>query len=67
MEIKPPYVFQADAEIVNEIYTNHSNYLIEYNNDAAKEYCIVYFTSNNLYYPNNEISFSASVKKKKQF
>ena len=64
MEIKPPFVFQADAEIVNDVYENHPNYLIEYNENAVKEYCIVYFASNDLYYPNNEIAFSESVIKK---
>ncbi|MFT4015903.1 MAG: hypothetical protein QM668_02985 [Agriterribacter sp.] len=67
MEIKPPFVFQADAEIVNDVYENHPNYLIEYNENAVKEYCIVYFASNDLYYPNNEIAFSESVIKKNRF
>lgn len=67
MEVKASFVFQADAEIVNDVYANHSNYLIAYNEDAAKEYCIVYFASNDLYYPNNEIAFSESVINKNRF
>lgn len=33
----------------------------------AKEYCIIYFSSNDLYYPNNEIAFSESVIQKNKF
>lgn len=67
MEIKTVFSFQADDKIVNEIYTNRPNYLIEYNENVAKEYCIVYFSSNDIYYPNNEIAFSESVIKKNKF
>ncbi len=67
MEIKASFVFQADAEIVNELYTNHPNYLIAYNQDVPKEYCIVYFASNDLYYPNSVVAFSESVINKNRF
>lgn len=56
MEIKDPFVFQVDAGIVNEVYTNQPNYLIAYNEQVPKEYCVVYFSSNDLYYPNNDLS-----------
>lgn len=67
MEIKAPFVFQADAEIVNEVYANHLNYLIAYNESAAKEHCVVYFSSNDLYYPNSEVAFSESIINKNRF
>lgn len=67
MEIKDPFVFQVDAGIVNEVYTNQPNYLIAYNEQVPKEYCVVYFSSNDLYYPNNDIAFSESVIKKNRF
>lgn len=67
MEITEPFVFQADSEIVNEHYKNNPNYLIDYNNESAKEYCIIYFSSNNLYYPNSEIAFTESIIKKNRF
>jgi hypothetical protein len=67
MEIEPPFVFQSDAEIVKDVFANQSNYLIEYNQDAPKEYCIVYFSSNALYYPNNETAFRESVLKRDRF
>jgi len=67
MEIVEPFVFQADSEIVNELYNSHSNYIIEYNEQVPKEYCIIYFSSNDLYYPNSDISFSESILKKNRF
>ncbi|MFT3703311.1 MAG: hypothetical protein QM802_13120 [Agriterribacter sp.] len=67
MEIKTSFVFQADAEIVDKIYNTHHNYLIEYNENADKDYCIIYFSSNDLYYPNNEIAFTESIINKNRF
>ncbi|GGH56530.1 hypothetical protein HNQ91_000023 [Filimonas zeae] len=67
MEITHPFVFQVDSEIVMEHYNNQLNYLIEYNKNVPKEYCVVYFSSNDLYYPNNEIAFSESILKKNRF
>jgi hypothetical protein len=67
MELIESNVFQSDSYIVNEQYKNQSNYLIEYNPDAIKEYCIIYFSSNNLYYPNNASSFTKSVIKKDKY
>lgn len=65
--MKEPFVFQADSEIVNNHYTSHPNYLIEYNNEVPKEYCVIYFSSNDLYYPNNEVAFTESILKKNRF
>lgn len=67
MEIVAPFVFQTDSNIVNDHYTNHPNYLIEYNENVLKEYCIIYFSSNDLYYPNNEVAFTESILKKNRF
>lgn len=67
MEVKEPFVFQADSDIVNEYYTSHKNYLIEYNSEIIKEYCIIYFSSNDLYYPNTEIAFKESIVQKRRF
>lgn len=67
MEIKATHVFQADSEAVNEVYNNQNNYLIEYNKEVPEEYCVLYFSSNDLYYPNNNVAFSESVIKKNRF
>ncbi|RYU93723.1 hypothetical protein [Emticicia agri] len=67
MEIKEPFVFQADAEIVKRAYNNCNNYIIEYDLSLPKEYCIIYCSSNDLYYPNDETSFNDSIVKKNRF
>lgn len=67
MEITTPFVFQVDAEIVNNVYNTHTNYIIEYNQTVPKEYCVVYFSSNDLYYPNNEVAFTESIINKNRF
>lgn len=55
------FVFQTDSEIVqNEI--KKENYLIEYNNEALeKKLCVIYFSSNNIYYPNTEENFKRKI------
>ncbi len=67
MEVAIPFVFQSDAGIVNDVFANQPNYLIEYNENVPKEYCIVYFSSNDLYYPNNETAFAESILKRNRF
>src|SRR5882672_2149619 len=67
MEIKEPFVFQADSEIVNAVYREGSNYIIEYNKEVPQEYCILYFSSNNIYYPNEESVFNSHIKQKNRF
>lgn len=65
--LNKPFVFQADSEIVEDYYNNHSNCLIEFNTNNPKKYCAIYFSSNDLYYPNNETAFSESIVKKNRF
>jgi hypothetical protein len=67
MEKSYPLVFQTDSEIVNEYYSNSNNYLIEYDQSQSKEYCVIYSSSNDLYYPNTEIAFQESIIKKNRF
>lgn len=56
-------VFQTDSEIVNKVYNENANYLVEYSvgfSDSKKEgetFCILYFSSNDIYYPNTEEAF----------
>ena len=51
------YVFQTDSEIVNKVYQEQDNYLIEFDEKGDKEWCAVYFCSNDIYYPNTEEIF----------
>ena len=67
-EINQPFVFQSDSSIVNTAYENYDNYLIDYNNNCQeKSYCAIYFSSNNIYYPNSESSFEESIIKKNRY
>ncbi len=67
MEIKNQYSFQSDSLIVNHIFQNQDNYLIDYSFDVPKEYCIIYFSSNDLYFPNNESAFKEQMIEKNRF
>lgn len=56
------FVFQCDSDIVKQIYTKQNNYLIEYNNNCStKESCTIYFSSNNIYFPNTEKAFREKI------
>lgn len=65
---KSEFVFQTDSEIVRKVYNTQSNYLIEYNEQSKnKEYCAVYFCSNDIYYPNTEEIFKKRIIEKDFF
>lgn len=56
--------FQVDSDIVNSSRAE-ANYVVEINDSAAAgNLCVIYFTSNALYYPNTEASFTKSVIEK---
>lgn len=51
------HIFQTDSKIVNQVYHEQDNYLIEYDKKGDKEWCAIYFCSNDIYYPNTEEVF----------
>lgn len=61
------YVFQTDSEIVNKVYQEQNNYLIEFDEEGNKEWCAVYFCSNDIYYPNTEEIFRKRIVEKNFF
>lgn len=61
------YVFQIDSEIVNKVYQEQNNYLIEFDEKGDKEWCAVYFCSNDIYYPNTEEIFRKRIVEKNFF
>ncbi len=67
MEIKFPFSFQVDSDIVRQYYENHDNYRIEYSEGVPKTYCIIYFSSNDIYYPNTEAAFREQLMKQDKF
>jgi hypothetical protein len=67
MERKENYSFQVDSEIVKNIFQKQENYLIEYSEESPKEYCIIYFSSNDIYYPNSEHAFQEQLINKNPY
>jgi len=67
MGIKEHYSFQVDSEIVKRFFQDEDNYRIEYSDNGLKDYCIIYFSSNDIYYPNTEIAFKEQFVEKKSF
>lgn len=68
--MKDNYVFQVDSEVVNSVYANHDNYLIDSSSDKVgekKKYCAIYFSSNSIYYPNTDAEFNRSIINKNRF
>jgi hypothetical protein len=68
LEIKTN-VFQVDSTVVNDQLKQH-NYLIESNGvsaDRTNTYCVVYFSSNNIYYPNTKEVFKKDIVNKNKF
>ena len=66
---KVDFVFQTDSEIIAEAYTQNPNYLIEFSAETEPDdqYCILYFSSNDIYYPNNVETFRAQILNKNKF
>ena len=60
-------MFQIDSEIVRSVYINQPNYKIEYNNSCKANICAIYFSSNDIYYPNNEDIFQKRIVEKNVF
>ena len=52
------YSFQVDAAIVQRIRESRDNFLVIYDEQCTvKNYCAVYFSSNDIYYPNTKETF----------
>ena len=62
-------VFQTDSEIIAETYRTNSNYLIEYSQveNSKDKYCVLYFSSNDLYFPNTKDTFQNQLLDKNKF
>ena len=71
MQENETFVFQADSDIVNESYSKKPNYLIEYDavgtGTVDKPCCALYFSSNDIYYPNDKPTFRKQIIEKNRF
>lgn len=62
MEKKIENIFQVDSAIVNSLRVESANYSIEIDTDSPnKNLCVIWFSSNAIYYPNNESNFKKSI------
>lgn len=61
------YVFQTDSELVKQVYEENNNYLIEYIESGDRSVCTIYFSSNDIYYPNTEEIFTKRIVRKNFF
>lgn len=68
MDVKHPYVFQVDSEIVQEVFRNRDNYKIVLDEHATDRSTVaIYFSSNDIYYPNEEVVFQKRIVEKDAF
>lgn len=58
------YCFQTDSKSVREVYRTRDNFLVEHSSEGDKEWCAVYFSSNDIYYPNTEEIFKKRIVEK---
>lgn len=55
-------------DLINQAYTNNPNFLIiNDENNKSKDYCVVYFSSNGIFFPNDVKTFNESITKKNIF
>lgn len=68
MEIGKDFVFQCDSDIVQKAYAQEKNYAIIIDEKSAqKDLCAIYFSSNNIYFPNTEKAFQEKISEKNFF
>ncbi|MGQ7945101.1 hypothetical protein [Flavobacterium sp. WC2509] len=62
MDKKEPFIFQIDSPAVLKAFET-KNYCIEYNTEEKcdSNLCVIYFSSNEIYYPNTLKSFDYSI------
>ncbi len=66
-EVNQIFVFQTDSDIARAAYQSADGYLIEYDESNNKEHCAIYFSSNEIYYPNDEGTFRRSILEQNKF
>ncbi|MDV7140205.1 hypothetical protein R3X28_15035 [Maribacter sp. TH_r10] len=69
MEVKKEPIFQIDDPAVKKIYREADNYKVKFHSGPAvqEDLCIIYFSSNDLYYPNTPKAFENSIVAKDKF
>lgn len=67
MEKLNDFIFQVDSDLVKNTYFKYENIKIFDDQENNSNLCVVYFSSNELYYPNTESSFANSIIKRDKY
>jgi len=69
MDVKNSDIFQIDSDAVKHALSHLENYKVIYSDrtGADKNCCVIYFSSNEIYYPNTGKSFNESIIKKDKY
>ncbi|MDP1817339.1 MAG: hypothetical protein Q8K92_22975 [Leadbetterella sp.] len=66
--VKQPHIFQIDSSVVKQVYEEDDNYKIRFDESVEnKNICAIYFSSNDIYYPNTEPVFNKRIIEKNSF
>lgn len=60
-------MFQIDSKIVRSVYSTEPNYIIYYDESSEENVCAIYFSSNDIYFPNTEEIFRKRIVEKNFF
>lgn len=69
MEVTKVPIFQIDDPAVKRVYNEADNYKVKFHSgsDVEQDLCVLYFSSNELYYPNTAKAFKDSILVKDKF
>ncbi len=69
MEVKKEPIFQIDDPVVKKVYREADNYKVKFHSgpDVQEDLCVIYFSSNDLYYPNTSKAFENSILARDKF
>lgn len=61
------FIFQVDSDLVKKIYAESDNIKVVDDYNGKSNICVIYFSSNELYYPNTEASFLNAIEKRNKY
>jgi hypothetical protein len=67
MEKIKRFVFQVDSSLVKQYYNESDNIKVIDDDKGDLNICVIYFSSNELYYPNTEASFQNAIVNKDKY
>lgn len=69
MDVTKAPIFQIDDPVVKRVYKEVDNYKVKFHSgpEVQQDLCVIYFSSNELYYPNTSKAFENSILMKDKF